>query len=121
MSLRPAESAFRVSMDRLVDECNFDLYESDTKLSIMITYRMRRPNFHFRGRNRGNGEYARVVPSGQPTAGGDIDNLIKFTLDAMQGCLFVDDRQVVQISASKVYADSADSNGSTTVFIQPVP
>ena len=38
----------------------------------------------------------------------DIDNLIKFVLDALQGqnAYFVDDSQVVRILAEKIYSDN---------------
>jgi len=35
----------------------------------------------------------------------DIDNLIKFYLDAMNGICFADDKQVTQIGAEKLYSD----------------
>lgn len=37
----------------------------------------------------------------------DIDNLIKFVLDALNGKAYIDDRQVVSIRSTKVYADHA--------------
>lgn len=39
-----------------------------------------------------------------PTARPDIDNLIKAVLDGLNGVAFADDRQVVQLSATKVYS-----------------
>lgn len=35
----------------------------------------------------------------------DIDNLIKFILDAGNGFLFYDDSQIYEISAKKIYGD----------------
>ena len=35
----------------------------------------------------------------------DIDNLVKFTLDALSGTVFSDDRQIVAVRASKGYDD----------------
>lgn len=40
-----------------------------------------------------------------PTKKPDIDNLLKFTLDVMQGIVFDDDNQVVRVTASKCYAE----------------
>jgi Holliday junction resolvase RusA-like endonuclease len=37
----------------------------------------------------------------------DIDNLVKFVLDAFNGLLYVDDSQVVSIKAVKKYGDVA--------------
>ena len=36
---------------------------------------------------------------------GDIDNILKMTLDALVGLLYVDDRQIYSISAKKVYGN----------------
>ena len=33
----------------------------------------------------------------------DIDNLVKFVMDALNGKAFIDDKQVVALSASKMY------------------
>ena len=35
----------------------------------------------------------------------DIDNLVKTLMDSMQGILFDDDRQIVEISAKKIYSE----------------
>ena len=39
----------------------------------------------------------------------DIDNLIKFVLDALNGKLYEDDCQVVSIKATKIYGDEAQT------------
>jgi len=36
----------------------------------------------------------------------DIDNLLKFTLDAMQGIIFENDSQITEIYASKYYSET---------------
>jgi Holliday junction resolvase RusA-like endonuclease len=43
----------------------------------------------------------------RPTKKPDIDNSIKALLDAMNGVVYVDDNQVVELSASKVYGSEA--------------
>lgn len=42
----------------------------------------------------------------RPQAHGDTDNLTKTALDAVNGILWVDDRQVVRIEAEKVYGET---------------
>lgn len=46
----------------------------------------------------------------------DIDNLQKFFLDCMNGLVFQDDSQVVEIHAKKVYAD----NPGTLIRLYPI-
>lgn len=46
----------------------------------------------------------------------DVDNLIKLTLDAMNGIVFKDDSLVVKISAIKCYS----FNPQTLIFIKPI-
>jgi Holliday junction resolvase RusA-like endonuclease len=46
----------------------------------------------------------------------DIDNLCKFVLDALNGVLYHDDRQIVTLKASKLF-DSSHQLGCTTVSI----
>lgn len=41
----------------------------------------------------------------------DIDNLVKAAMDAMNGVLYDDDKQVVSLSASKVWALQPDQAG----------
>lgn len=43
----------------------------------------------------------------RPKVAPDVDNLTKAILDACNGVVFVDDRQVVYLEARKVYADHA--------------
>jgi Holliday junction resolvase RusA-like endonuclease len=46
----------------------------------------------------------------------DIDNLCKFVLDALNGILYNDDRQIVTLNSSKLF-DSSHQLGCTTVAI----
>ena len=67
---------------------------------------MKRPKFHYR-----TGKFAdllkdkwqKIAMDKKP----DIDNLIKYVLDALQGHngYFVDDAQIIRIYAEKIYAD----------------
>lgn len=120
MQHAPSRSEFRRAVLALRDANNSRMLSVDAKLSITIIYSLKRPLFHFRGRNRENGVVPCRVTRGHPTAGGDLDNLVKFTLDALQGCLFPNDRQIVHICATKVFSDDPHSEGSTTVVLKEV-
>ena len=72
-------------------------------LSATIVFYLPRPRSHMgTGRNRSRPRpSAPLAPAVKP----DIDNLVKFVLDALNGTLFVDDSQIVALSARKHYAD----------------
>jgi Holliday junction resolvase RusA-like endonuclease len=42
-----------------------------------------------------------ISPTGKP----DVDNVVKLVLDAMNGVFYLDDKQVVELHASKYYSD----------------
>ena len=70
-----------------------------TALGLTITFNFERPKSHFNRKGI-------LLPSSPKlhTKKPDIDNLIKFVLDALNGHLYVDDSQVVSILATKQYA-----------------
>ena len=70
-------------------------------LAVRLVFVMPRPKSHFRaGRN------AHIVKDGAPQhPHQDIDNLAKGALDVMTGRVYEDDRQVIDLSASKTYGD----------------
>ena len=89
------------------------------KVGVFVTFRIRRPNHHFKvGSNR------RILREGylhkRPT-GGDLDNLLKFIIDSMNGVIYHDDCQLVVVIANKVWDTDVDSPGSSTVRVWPMP
>jgi Holliday junction resolvase RusA-like endonuclease len=93
--------------------------DGDTGLNVSITYRIRRPNCHYRGGNRLNG----VVKAGmhlRRVTGGDIDNLIKYTLDSLNTVVYADDKMITSISAKKLWCEDPNSEGSTTVEVKKI-
>lgn len=48
----------------------------------------------------------RLSGAHRPTVKPDTDNYIKSTLDALNGLLWADDNQIVDLTASKFYSDS---------------
>ena len=76
---------------------------------------MKRPKKHYRtGKYTGlvKDKWQKIMMDKKP----DIDNLIKFVLDALQGQngFFFDDSQVVRLYAEKIYTDD---NPHTEVMI----
>lgn len=49
----------------------------------------------------------------------DLDNLIKFVLDALNGVMYIDDHQIVSIKARKEYV-TADESPCTEISLYKV-
>ena len=93
------------------------LFERNQPIAVDITFYMRRPNHHFRGRIRGNGRLK--TTSGMVTAcKPDIDNLAKFVLDSLKGVAYADDSQVVKLVLYKIMDSEGECNGATKVQIK---
>lgn len=95
-------------------------------LAVHLKFRMPRPKSHFR-----TGKFNHVLRADAPTLHTktpDVDNLAKFVLDALNGTFYVDDAQIVRLSAVKDYASAeecardheAARAGSTHVEIEPL-
>ena len=52
----------------------------------------------------------------QPAVKPDVSNLVKFYEDCMNGLIYIDDAQIVELSARKVYALEA----GTTITIEEI-
>lgn len=76
------------SSSPLESPVSVDLY---IRVPCPSSFSKRRQNECFEGRER-------------PTKKPDIDNIIKAYLDAMNGVIYIDDTQVVRVSAKKVYS-----------------
>jgi len=66
---------------------------------MMITFHMKRPKSHYKSKKAGGGVVDITYHTNKP----DIDNLIKFVMDACNGILWKDDKQVCVLSTEKVY------------------
>jgi crossover junction endodeoxyribonuclease RusA len=71
-------------------------------VGIRLLFRLPRPN---------------GVDPGYAVAPPDVDKLSRAVLDALSGILYVDDAQVVQLSASKVYAVAPYSTAGVIVQV----
>jgi len=71
---------------------------------IEFGFYMPRPKGHYgTGKNAGKLKMSAPV---YPVVKPDIDNLIKFYLDCMNGVVFEDDRQIIRCHASKLYSEA---------------
>ena len=72
-------------------------------LKLTLVFKFPRPKSHY-----GTGKNSELLKASAPTYHAqkpDIDNVVKSTLDAMNGVAYGDDKQVVELSATKVWAD----------------
>lgn len=88
-------------------------------IAIELMFFMQRPKAHY-----GTGKNLHTLKPKAPyehITKPDTDNLAKFVLDALGGCVFFfhDDRQVMDLRSRKLYANKRD-NARTSVWISPV-
>lgn len=71
-------------------------------LGVSLTFYLPRPVSHYRaGRNA-----HLVKDSAPPYPHPDIDNFVKGALDVMSGSVYEDDRQVIRVTAQKMYCNN---------------
>ena len=100
------------------------IFHNNEALQFVGTFKMRRPASHFRpGMERiaANIRPERMGERIYCTAVPDLDNMLKFVLDALKNLIYTDDRQVVRIDAIKIYDNEGDCTGSTEMDISPIP
>ena len=72
-------------------------------ISVSMIFSMPRPKAHYR-----TGRYSHLLKENVPSlhiSKPDIDNIVKFYLDAMTGSFWKDDASVCTVEASKIYAE----------------
>ena len=77
---------------------------SPLPISLAIVFGMQRPKAHMRwsgGKLIPKMQYYYATPKVAP----DLDKLVRAVMDALTGVCYADDAQVIEIWASKVYAD----------------
>ena len=72
-------------------------------LSASIVFCLARPASHFRADGNVKPKMLDALPTKRP----DIDNLSKGLLDAMNGFIYLDDKQITSLCASKIYGTRA--------------
>ena len=86
-------------------------------ISANMTFYITRPKSHF-----GTGKNRQTLKASAPlyiTTKPDLDNLIKFYLDVLNGLAYQDDKQIVEIHAKKLYFDQ-DQTENTMIELDLV-
>ena len=90
------------------------------QVGIKIVYVIERPKYHFTSNDRNNGvvrEEYRSRNIGPFNRQGDVDNYVKFTLDAIsRRVVLTNDKQVVHVEATKMF-ESSNEGGFTYVEV----
>lgn len=113
------QNQMKNQLRRQLEECNAPtpfVGSIEKSVRIEVTFRCRRPNTHFTGGDRKR-PVRRDCQHKRHTCG-DIDNLLKFVLDAGNGILFLDDRQISDLSAKVIWHSDPMSDGSTTISVE---
>ena len=88
-------------------------------LSVQAVYAMPRPKSHFR-----QGRFRHLLRPQAPAmhqSVPDVDNLLKFSLDAMNTYFYGDDKQIVSVLARKTYAEAPNNQPYTEIRLEEVP
>ena len=91
------------------------IFGSNQPVVVNIKFFMRRPNTHFKGKDRLN-----ALRAGLPLAHvavPDLDNMVKFVLDGMNGLVYQDDKQVVKLVAWKLFDSKGSCIGRTLIEV----
>ena len=78
-----------------------------------ITFTLARPKSHYRADGSVRPS-APAHPSGRP----DIDKLLRASLDAMTGVVYLDDAQIFNVQVAKAYTDWAGDEPGVDVFLK---
>ena len=111
------QQSFRKVVEDIV-KGDSPLFVEEHQLAMRIIFYMKRPKNHFIGSQPGPGRLKPAAPPRLAPSRMDIDNLAKFVLDSLNGLLYVDDRQVVSIFATKIFDNDGHCEGCTEVSIQ---
>ena len=87
------------------------LFSSDCLLHLQIVFRMKRPNSHYVANKPGAGRLKASFQNEPHKSKVDIDNLLKFVMDSLNGLAWTDDSQVSACSALKIYDNSPLGQG----------
>lgn len=98
-----SEKAFQEAVKKFHRRTNFTALPADSDVVLHLEFHLARPKSHYQGNKFGNP----LKPNATRLArmGGDLDNFVKFTMDALNGIIYQDDKQVIALHAKKVIAD----------------
>ena len=106
------------SNDVQSDSKDKPLFGDQDQLSLSVVFCMKRPLNHFISSKRGEGRLKESTRNRIGSIRTDVDNLAKFILDSLNGMVYVDDKQVASIHATKCYDSEGLCQGSTLVCIR---
>ena len=123
-TINPATSALRAFRKKILEGfvplgIQVPLYQPNVPVSVKLWHFLARPETDFVGRRRKAGNLKpeakeRTVTLITP----DVDNLVKFALDALVGVAYSDDRQVVELVAYKARDNVGKCNGGTLIELR---
>ncbi len=91
----------------------------DNPLCLKLSFRMPRPESHYRTTKAMGRQLRMDAPVWQSTRP-DFDNLAKAVADALTGICWVDDNQIVEAYVQKRYASESEPTGVRVVICKPV-
>ncbi len=77
-------------------------------VGVECIFYFKRPIKHYIGKLRDESKLRMTAVKEFPVGGGDVDNLVKFILDALQGILYMNDKNVIKIVGEKKYTNDED-------------
>jgi len=83
---------WRINIGNTARNCGVEIAQKEVGVIMNIMFCLPKPK-----------SVKRVIPSTRP----DLDKLIRAVLDALTGIAYIDDGQVVEITASKIYSNYA--------------
>jgi len=94
-------------------------WDMTTPMRIGLVFWFARPASHYGTKN--GITYLKANAPAHPVSArlGDIDKLSRAVLDALTGVAYLDDRQVIQLEATKAYIKEQDASPYTIIGIAP--
>ena len=83
---------------------NFPTEKMSKPIKCVLNFYCKRPKNHYK-----SGKNANILKDSSPkynTNNKDLDNMVKFVLDALNNKLYLDDRQIFELTCSKLYSES---------------
>lgn len=96
-------------------------FDRGEHLALKLTFVFNRPASHY-----GTGRNAALLKASAPAApfggqnGGDVDNLAKLVMDALEGVAYANDSQIADLRIVKRYAGPDDSGPFTAIQLRPL-
>jgi Holliday junction resolvase RusA-like endonuclease len=122
----PRQESFRNIVQQLVYQegdaslVQVPLFAEGVPLVMKIVMRTKRPKNHFVASRPGPDRMREKAPDQTAPTRSDVDNLGKLVLDALNGLLYHDDRQIISLHLTKLLDNDGLCKGSTEVYIRSV-